>query len=138
MDIAIKMNPDRDWDPSAGDRYTDSYIDLVEWEQLFFNVLGAPHWEEYVHGEDICKYEDRQRTRFRAALIGEGYPLLSRIWRIFRDVSYYPHEIEGLREECIAVKNRTLDATVQQVLDRVISACDQAIDCGGGMNFVSH
>jgi hypothetical protein len=138
LDIAIKMDPDRDWDPRAGDHYTDSYIDIVDWEELFFNTLGAPHWEEYVDGEDIWGYEDRQRTRFQTALAGMGYPLLSRIWRIFRDVSYYPLEIEELRSECVAVKQNTREDRVQPVMDRIICACDQAIDCGAGLIFVSH
>lgn len=138
LDIAIKVDPDRDWNPEAGDRYTDSYIDIVDWEELFLNTLEAPRWEDYNDGEAIEQYYERQRIRFQTALAGKGYPLLGRIWRIFRDVNYYPHEIEGLRSECVAVKKNARDHAVIEALDRLISACDQAIDCNAGLNFVSH
>lgn len=137
LDIAIKRNPDGEWDPTAGDYHSDLGIDAVEWEKLFFDSLGAPKWEIFTEGEDVNQYYERQKTLFQKVLTNKGYPMMGRIWRIYQDVEYYPFEISQLLSECIEIQEAIDDPKAHATLDKLISACADALKTNSGLVLLS-
>lgn len=137
LDFALKKSPEGEWDPTRGDRHLEQGIEPIEWEKLFFDTLGAPKWEEYIDGEDVDEFYDRQKTLFQTALSAQGFIMLSRIWRIYRDVHYQPFEIDQLLSECVEVQMIADDACARSALEKLISACQNALKNDSGLLLLS-
>lgn len=137
LDIAIQKRPGEEWNPAEGDHHTNLGIEPEEWEKLFVYTLGAPIWEKYVEGEDIEDYYNRQKDLFQATLMKIGYPMLSRIWRIYQDACYYPAEVGRLRSECAKLRGLVRDLSAQSAVEKLIAASDVALRANSGIALLS-
>jgi hypothetical protein len=137
LDIAVMMNPFGEWDESKGDHHTDLGIKPKEWEELFFKVLQAPPHQKYIDGEDIYEYDKRQERLFKKDLKDKGYEMLGRIWDIYQDAEYLPSEVNQLLEECLEAQKRTNNEYALSALEKLISACREALKIGSGLCLLS-
>ena len=139
LQIAVMMDPfDEDsWDTTKGDHYTDLEIEGREWEELFFNVLQAPEGQKYIDGEDIQKYYEHQENLFKENLTDKGYPMLGRIWWMFRDTNYLPSEVHQLLAECLKLQKKTENVYALSTLGKLIAACYEALKINSGLCFLS-
>lgn len=135
--IASMRHPEGEWDPSRGDHHLTVEIEPWEWEELFFNVLGAQHWEALVEGEGIENYNKRQELRFAQNLSTKGYEMLGRISDIYQDVAYLPSEVNKLSEECLNIQKETDNAAALSALRKLVFACDDAQATGSGLRLIS-
>lgn len=107
----------------------------ADWEALFLDALRCPEPEPYVQGENIDEYERRSKRNFQQAI--SKYPMLSRIWDLYEDVTYTPEEAKQLREECIEIQPTTTDPRVSRALAKLIYASDEALKTGYGLFLAS-
>lgn len=128
--LIIKRQPAGDWDDST-DRRLPLFLEGPEWTAIFRHTLKTVERDSVLPDEDIDTWSERQRERFKASL--PAYPMLGRVWDTYIDVQYEPDEISPLRDECRRVKGITSNPLAVSGLDKIISACDQAIEIGGGI-----
>ena len=128
--LIIKHQPAGDWDDST-DRRLPLFLEGPEWTAIFRHTLKAGERDSVLPDEDIDSWSERQRERFKASL--PAYPMLGRVWDTYIDVKYEPDEINALRDECNKIKATTSNPLAVSGLDKIISACDQAIEIGGGI-----
>ena len=105
------------------DRHLDGYSSLY---QLGIFVLQSFGWPDSAHIEGESHEEFRRcwTQKFREAI--PQYPLLGRISYFFHDVWYKLEEVAQLRDECLKVKNETVDTVALEGLNGLIVACDEA------------
>ena len=133
LDIAVMMNPGGEWNDSDGDHATHLAIEPKEWEELFFNALKVPEWENRIEGEDMGAYYDRQKKLFQENLRNKGYEMLGRIWDMYDDAIYWPSEINQLLRECLEVQKITQNTFALSAIEKLISACHQALLIKSGL-----
>jgi hypothetical protein len=143
LQIAVIMNPfDEDsWDKAKGDHHTDLEIEGQEWEELIFNVLQAPEFQEYVEGEDVDVYYERQEKLLREYLTEKGYPMLGRMWCSFiwwnRDINYSPTDVHQLLAECLKLQKKAESVYALSALEKLIAACCEALEYKSGLCLLS-
>ncbi len=119
---------------SEGDQYLLDFTGS-DWDALFVDILQCPEPQPYVQGEDLDKYLDRQRKIFCEWLY--DYPMLCRIWDLYTDVGYSVDEIVQLRNECRSIHSTTSEPGALQALDKILLACNQALESHCGLFLVS-
>jgi hypothetical protein len=134
--IAIKKRPAGSWNPSDGDHHLPFDIEPKEWEELFYEVLKAPPWEEYVNDSDIEEYHRHQEIRFKKYLATKGFQMLGRIWDIYHDAIFEPFEIDDLYEECSKINKMTYLQEMAAVI-KLTQACKDALQLGSGIRLLS-
>lgn len=134
--LLLRRNPQDSWDDKT-DRPLDLYLEGVEWERLFFDVLNCPTREAIpeMDGEDITIWDERYRAAFQKAI--PGYPMLARIWDMYVDVRYNAEEVERLRNECLKVKVIAKDSLALSGLNKLIQACNEGLKEGLGLFLAS-
>jgi hypothetical protein len=124
---------------AGGHIESDFYVGFdfhrTDWEALFWKALNAAREEEYVQGEDIEEYHERNRRRFTNSL--SMYPLLARMFDMYEDAVYESSEVGPLRDECLKARRSTNHEDAIRAVDKVIFACNKATDCGLGLLFIS-
>lgn len=130
--IYIVRRPES-WDYRTND--VDRYVDDFggsEWIAVFRDVLKCPMGIGPLRsGEDTREFRERNRISFQQAI--PHYPMLGRIWDTYADVIYTPTETGQLRHECMIAKSGTSDSIAITGLDKLIHACDEALECGLGI-----
>lgn len=137
--LTIMRNPfDGDsFDTTKGDHHTDLEISDDEWAELFFSVLQVPKNQEFIDGEDTEKYNERQEVRFKRYLKTKGYPMLGRIWNMYRDANYLSTENNQLLEECLKLQKKPENVHALSALGKLIAACYEATKSGSGLAVIS-
>lgn len=125
LDFVLRPHPSGPWDDSA-DRTLPIFLIGDEWSALFRDVLHVKDPEPYVAAEDIEEYTERQRMLFQQSIA--EYPMLGRIWDMYTDASYEPNEMSQLRDECLRVKASTSNVVAMRGLDKLLRACDEALE----------
>lgn len=133
--IVIKKNPLGNWDPSLGDHHLNVEIEPDEWEELFFDLVGAGSSQvQAVETSEINNdTENRKDSDFRR----REYPLLARISDIYRDVVYLPPEISSLHSECLRAQKNTEQAGALSALRKLLVASEKALASGAGLRLLS-
>lgn len=135
LKIAVMMNPYGEWDTSKGDRHTDLEIDEDEWCELFYKVLGVPErWKEVDGQLEPVEFSEEQ---FKENLTDKGYPMLGRIWFMYRDANYSPSEVHQLLAECLKLQKKTENMYALSALGKLIAACDEALEINSGLCLIS-
>lgn len=116
------------------------YLDLDfhgnDWEALLWNALGAGEtkYDEYVEGEDIVEFHERNRKKFQQSV--PDYPMLARIYDMYEDYLYTPEEITELRSECLRLKTKLTEPNAVKALRKLIYACNEVSKTGCNLMFV--
>jgi hypothetical protein len=135
LQLAVIMNPFGEWDPNKGDHHTDLEIEEDEWCELFYKVLGVPErWKEVDGQLEPVEFSEAQ---FKEILTGKGYPMLGRIWFMYRDANYLPSEVSKLLEECLKIQKKTENVSALSALGKLIAACYEAIKINSGLCLLS-
>ena len=120
------------------DRRDAFYIELdfhsSDWEALFIDVLHFPGWDKYIKGDDVNELHERNRKRFEQTI--PEYPMLARIFDMYKDYQFTPEELPWLREECLSVKSKTSNPQAIRALRKLIFACDEASRRGFHLLFI--
>jgi hypothetical protein len=130
MQSLILKRSMKEWNPSTDRLLGDALLDS-EWSALFEAALRSPPIEPLRIGEERLAWEQRQEKRFRDAL--PRYPLLARIWQVYVDAFYANQEMLALRAECLNVERDTSNLVALRALQKLLSACDEAIAKGVGL-----
>ena len=125
-----------DWKPyREGDaRYLELDFHFNDWEALFFDALDAHRWDPYEEGEDIVFYTERNRRKFHESL--PEFPLLRRIYDMYEDYVYRPHEAALLHQECSVLRKRFDIPAADKALRKLIYGCDKALEAKCDLMFV--
>jgi hypothetical protein len=121
-------------DESDEDFYVGFGFHETDWVALFFDVLKCPK-REMLDGEDIMAYEKRERERFQQCTA--EFPMLGRMFTMFRDANYYPGEVGQLREQCLKLQSETSHEAGRRALAKLILACGKALESEMGLILVS-
>jgi hypothetical protein len=132
LDIAVVTDPENDHTDEQNFS-TRQWVEFDEWEDLFQNVLHAPVEIERLSGEERADFLDRRERLFREDLTGKGYETLGRIWYVFRDAFFAPSEVDKLLEECLKLRQRTDSKNALSALEKLISACREALKVKSGI-----
>ena len=133
----VVHNPMHYWDggQSENDFYVGFDFHRHDWEALFWTALNAARLDEYVQGEDIIQYHERNRQKFEDSI--PDYPFLGRIFDMYEDAVYEASEVEPLRNECVKAQGASNDERSIRALSKVMLACDKAIERNLGLLFIS-
>ena len=121
-------------DEDDADFYVGFGFHETDWVALFFDVLKCPK-REMLEGEDITAFEKREHERFQHCTA--GFPLLGRMFTMFRDANYYSDEVGQLREQCLKLQSETSHEGGRRALDKLILACDKALAANMGLILIS-
>lgn len=144
--LSVSVAKASTWDevPHVPNRYLGFAFDALDKEALFFEGLGVFDpagsvggripTEDYQNG----KYEELL-SRFDMELHDAtvDLPLLRRFVPEYEDAFIAPEEIGELRRECEFVRAKTESANVHASIDKLISACDEALKDGSALVFGS-
>jgi hypothetical protein len=135
LSIAVTKSPFSK--PSDEENFDiDQEIYLDEWEELFRNVLEVP--EIKIHeGESSADFVDRQERSFQEYLMTKGYPMLGRIWFIYRDAFYDPSDVNKLLAECLELQQKAANEPALSTLKKLIFACREALRVKSGIWLIS-
>jgi hypothetical protein len=124
------------WQPyEEGDaRYLNLDFHFSDWEALFYGALNGARGDEYIVGEDINEYEERNRKKFQQSI--PEYPMLVRIFDMYEDYVFTHEEIIKLRNECLKLKSELTEPNAVRALRKLIYACDEASEVGWALMFV--
>ena len=131
LDVALIKAPSGAFLKENGDRYLGISFSNVEWENFFYDALGAPEPGPYIEGEGILAFDKRRRSSFHESLT--RFPMLSRIHDYYEDVFYRPDEIPRLFEECLGVEGKTTNSEAKSFLDGMVYACKEAMQNNTGL-----
>ena len=133
----VVRNPVSYWDDGyhKDDFYVGFDFHWVDWEALFWGALNAAERDEYVQGEDIIEFHERNRRKFEESI--PEYPLLGRIFDMYEDAVYEAEEVNQLREECLKAREGTEHAGAIKAANKLILACDKASERGLGLRLIS-
>jgi hypothetical protein len=132
--LLLRLQPSGRWNEST-DRRLPLFFDGTEWTGLFHDALRVQVGEPFEPGEELDEFNFRKKTKFQESL--PSYPMLGRIWDTYIDVNYEPQEIYRLRDECLLVKASTSQPVALRGLEKLIAACDEAIELGLGLQMSS-
>ena len=133
FNICIMKNPMGEWDSSHGDRHLDFHFDGKDYIELS-NLRGiklAPM--EKLKGESSFDYDERTKKRFLETAKEKGCEMLGRIWFWYDDASYLPSEINKLLEECLKLKEKAQNPDQLIAMDKLITACEEALKTDSGI-----
>ena len=119
----------------ADDVYVGFDFHWNDWEALFRTALNAAERDEYVQGEDIDEFHERNRRKFKDSI--PDYPLLGRMFDMYEDAAFEATELECLRSECLRVCNDAIHNDAVRAANRIILACNKASESGLGLLFIS-
>ena len=132
LDIVIAKNPlsDRTDEESF---FTGQWLEVDEWRALFQNVLHAPTEIPPDEGESFNDFELRRERLVQEDLTGKGYEMLGRIWFYFSDAFFAPLEVDKLLKECIELRQKAENKKALSALEKLITACHEAIKVKSGV-----
>lgn len=137
LHIYVVRNPDAwHYQTNRVDHYVND-LEGDEWIRLFRDTLRCPMEiaESLVSVEESTNPRERYRVAFQNSI--PQYPLLGRMWDTYADAIYDHSEIKQLRDECSAVRAGTSDVFAGQGLEKLIDACDEALESGCGLYLAS-
>lgn len=135
LKIALMKNPLGEWNADKGDHHTGLEIEEDEWCELFYKVLGVPErWKEVGGQLEPVEFSEAQ---FKGILTGKGYPMLGRIWFMYRDANYLLPDVSKLLAECLKIQKETENVYALSALGKLIAACAEAIKTNSGLCLLS-
>jgi hypothetical protein len=125
LHIHYVQSPPQEYNPKNGDCFSGLTIDINELEYLFDDILDCmPKNIKRFEGEDGSDYYERFERTFLENI--PDFPLLGRLFEIYRDTYYEYKELPLLKQECDQVfekydfeKSSTLIQTLLAAINEV-------------------
>ena len=128
-------NPVSNWDESQGDHHLAFDFNSRDFSalQTFLDIKLSP--TEKPEGENYGDNMEHAKKAYLDAAKKKGYEMLGRFWFFYDDVAFLPLEIGRLRRECFKVKIKSQDADLMTAVDKILTACGDAMKTGSGIFF---
>ena len=126
-------NPVSNWDESQGDHHLDFDFNGKDFNalQTFLDIKLSPAEKGADFGDNL----EQAKNAYISAAKKKGYEMLGRFWFYWDNVVFLPSEIARLRRECFKVKVKSQDADLMTAIDKILTACDDALETGSGIFF---
>ena len=146
--LSVCVTRELTWDgcQKPGARWLNLVFGALDKEALFFHALGvfdpagsvggripATEWNDGKRWEELWKKS--QASLHNAT---QSLPMIRRFEAEYNDVAFSPEEVIQLRAECLSVRAKAPSAESKASLDKLLFACEEALQDDAGLFFASN
>ena len=123
------------WDENSGDHNLNFDLDYEDFYELqnFLDVHLTR--TKQAKNESFLEHHEQLKTEYLKIAKEKGFEMLGRFWYEFDDAVYLSNEVIKLRNECLRIKSISQNPDLTLAVDKILSACDDALKTNSGLFF---